>query len=707
MIMDYIEFRNYALECCDKKNTLKVLAADSSGKLISILTEGTFFSADGRKLFIDTWESAPDPFFTGKLENLFWLYRFTFKDARNRKEKAIAECIICDSCVKIAVKKGSLKLKCFLKQGREKNDDLLAMKSSSQGETLLAAAGPAVPQDADLLYCRRTDNAVSVKGKAFLAYDWKKKKYCLEAEISSKSPLEIRFEKSFAQNKFHLKSWKGISYSHGFTTPPVGWMTWYSVRFDANEKIVLENTAAMKKHFGSYNDKIVIWVDWEWCHKIMRYHSEEGVDAFHPRKEAYPRGMKFVSDEIKKQGLVPAVWTGATCEGNMNEYFQKHPDYCLCDVLNWPGRYWADLSHPGVQNEYIPAVFKNLLDWGYEAIKWDCLLNTMRYNDQFREKRRRADMSTNEAMHRVVAAGRKVVGENFYLLGCTGMERATMEAMDIFDACRIGSDVFSWEDFKNHAVIPLFSYFPFHNTSIFLDPDTLVLRKEYSTFEQAKSRISLFSLTGLQFTLGDAICDLDEKRIEALKCAMPTVCIKPQEMCRKDFSGDTASVLLTAARPWGNWYVAGVFNLTEEKQSCTLSLDSLPGGKYAAFEFWEQSFKEIVSGEISLELPPGGCAVLRLTPFQDLPCLTGSSCHLLQGVTELEEYSCDREKQIISGKVRFKGRKEIKLSFYIPPNFSFERDPRLKINGDTAFLTLENKNSSVEEFQIKYKENKK
>jgi hypothetical protein len=52
-------------------------------------------------------------------------------------------------------------------------------------------------------------------------------------------------------------------------------------------------------------------------------------------------------------------------------------------------------------------------------------------------------------------------------------------------------------------------------------------------------------------------------------------------------------------------------------------------------------------------------------------------------------------------------RKEIKLSFYIPPNFSFERDPRLKINGDTAFLTLENKNSSVEEFQIKYKENKK
>ena len=705
--MDFIEFRNFALECCDKKNIFNVLAADVRGKLVSILSEGRFFAADGRKLLFDSWESAPDPFFTGKLENLFWLYRFTFKDAKNRKEKIAAECIIYDSHVKIAVKKGTCKLKCVLKQGREKVEDLLAMKRDSQGAALLGAAGPAVPQNADLLYCRRNDCAVSFKGSAELAFDWKKKRYCLEAELSPKSPLEIRFEKNFAQQKFHLKHWKSISYSHGFSTPPVGWMTWYSVRFDANEKIVLENAAAMKEHFGNYTGDMVIWVDWEWCHKTMRYHSEKGVDALHARKEVYPHGMKYVSDKIKKLGLIPAIWTGATCEGNINEYFKKHPDYCLCDVLNWPGRYWADLSHPGVQNEYIPAVFRNLLDWGYEAIKWDCLLNTMRYNDQFKADRKDPDMSTNEAMHRVVAAGRKAVGENFYLLGCTGMERATMESMDIFDACRIGGDVFSWEDFKSNAVIPLFSYFPFHNTSIYLDPDTLVLRKEYSTFEQAKSRISLFSLAGLQLTLGDSICDLDKKRIDALKCAMPTVLVTPQEMCRKDFSGDTASLMISVARPGTEWFAAGAFNLTEEKQNCTLDLSMLPPGEYGVFEFWEQSFKGIVSGELSCELPPGGCAVFRLTPVQDVPFLIGSSRHLLQGAAELKEYACDREAKTVSGKVQTAGDEKIKLTFYVPDNCTLAKQPGLKIKDNIAVLTVEGKNSSVEEFQIKYKENEK
>ena len=705
--MDFIEFRNFALECCDRKNIFNVLAADLRGKLVSILSEGSFFTAEGEKLLFDSWESAPDPLFTGKLENLFWLYRFTFKDAGNRKKSMTAECVIYDSHVKISVKKGSCKLRGFLQQGRAKSGDLLAMKSDSQGTALLGAAGPAVPLDADLLYNRQSDCAVQVRGKCELSFDWKKRKYRLEGELSPKSPLEIRFEKNYAQKKFQLKHWKSISYRHGFSTPPVGWMTWYAVRFAANEKIVLENAAAMKEHFGKYCGDMVIWVDWEWCHKTMRYHSEKGVDAFHPRQEAYPHGMKYVADGIRKMGLIPAVWTGATCEGNMNEYFQKHPDYCLADVLNWPGRYWADLSHEGVQREYIPAVFRNLLDWGFEAIKWDCLLNTMRVNDQFRKKRRHPDMSTNEAMHRVVAAGRKVIGENFYLLGCTGMERATMEAMDIFDACRIGGDVFSWEDFKCNAVVPLFSYFPFHNTSIYLDPDTLVLREEYSTFEQAKSRISLFALGGLQFTLGDAICDLDKKRIDALKCAMPTVLVTPQEMCRKDFRGDTAMVMISAASPGGTWFVAGVFNMTEEKQECSFDLSMLPQGNYAAFEFWEQSFKGIVSDRLVCELPPGGCAVFRLTQVQDVPFLIGSSRHLLQGVAELKEYSCDREKGVVSGKVQTVGEEEMQLTFFVPDNCTPEKQPRLKIRGNIATLTVKGNDSSVEGFQINYKEKQK
>lgn len=705
--MDFIEFRNFALECNEEKSFFNILIPDARGKLIPIFSEGMFYTSEGRKLLFESCESAPDPFFKGKLENLFWLYRIKFKDARNRKEKAVAELVIYDGCVKIKVKKGSLRLKGIVKQGREKVEDLLAVSSTLRGSALRCSSGPAIPEGADMLYCRRTDSAVNFQGKAELSFDWKKKKYLLEAELDTKAPLEFRFERNFAQRQFHLKKWKGISYGHGFTTPPVGWMTWYAVRFAANEKIVLENAAAMKEIFGKYNDKMVIWVDWEWCHKTMSYHSEEGVDALHCRKEAYPNGLKFVSDKIKELGLIPALWTGATCEGNMNEYYQKHPDYVLADILNWPGRYWSDLSHPGVQNEYIPAVFRNILSWGYEAIKWDCLLNTMRYNDLHRARRHSPEMSVNESLHKVVAAGRKVIGGNFYLLGCTGMERATIEAMDIFDACRIGGDVFSWEDFKNNAVIPIFSYYPFHNTTIYLDPDTLVLRKEYSTYEQALSRISLFSLTGMQFTIGDAICDLDQKRIDALKCAMPAAVITPQEMCRREFSGETAQVSLSVNRPWGSWHVIGVFNLTDTPQECTLDMSGFPEGEYALFEFWSQKAQGIISKGHTLTLPPGGCAVFRLTPVEKTPFLTGSSRHLLQGVVELKEYLCDEEKMCISGKVQMVENEEMVLAFHIPENFAAVKDKNVRIKGSTAFLTIPGGAPGEREFQLNYKEIKK
>ena len=376
-------------------------------------------------------------------------------------------------------------------------------------------------------------------------------------------------------------------------------------------------------------------------------------------------------------------------------------------MLNWAGRYWADLSHPGVQKEYIPAVFRNLLSWGYEMIKWDCLLNTMRFNDQFREKRFDPGSSTDEALHQVVAAGRKVLGDKFYLLGCTGMERATMAAVDLFDACRIGGDVFSWEDFKNNAVTPIFSYFPLHNTTIYLDPDTLVLRSEYSTLEQARSRISLFALTGMQLTLGDPVKDLDEKRIDALKRAMPTTCITPQEICRRDFSGETACVMVSIARPWGNWYVAGVFNLTDKTQKCQVKLDALPPGEYAVFEFWSKKFSGTVQHEIEVELPPGGCAVLRLTPFEGVPLLTGTSRHLLQGAVELKSYTCDARTGSISGSVETVEGDGMELFFHLPEGFIAEKQQGLKVQKEKAVLTIPAECSGVVQFQIKYKEVKK
>jgi hypothetical protein len=278
------------------------------------------------------------------------------------------------------------------------------------------------------------------------------------------------------------------------------------------------------------------------------------------------------------------------------------------------------------------------------------------------------------------------------------MERATMAATDLFDACRIGGDVFSWEDFKKNAVTPIFSYFPLHNTTIFLDPDTLVLRDEYSTLEQARSRVALFALTGMKLTVGDPLSALDAPRIDALKRAMPVAEITPAEMCRRNFSGEVACVFISAARSWGIWHTVGVFNLTDETKTYTVTLKNIPEGKYAVFEFWEKEFYGIREKSFDVTLPPGGCAVFRLTPFEGKPLLIGSSRHLLQGVIELQELK--ETKNSVSGVVEVVEGDDVQLFFHIPEGFTVAEEKQLVCEENKFVLTIPGDRTGTAEFQI-------
>ena len=91
-----------------------------------------------------------------------------------------------------------------------------------------------------------------------------------------------------------------INKSGWFSTAPVGWMTWYSVCFDAGEYEVLENTRRMKEILGKYTDNLVSWVDWEWYHADHSGKGKGDCDVFAPRKDAYPNGMAYVAEKIKE-----------------------------------------------------------------------------------------------------------------------------------------------------------------------------------------------------------------------------------------------------------------------------------------------------------------------------------------------------------------------------------------------------------------------
>ena len=58
-------------------------------------------------------------------------------------------------------------------------------------------------------------------------------------------------------------------------------------------------------------------------------------------------------------------------------------------------------------------------------------------------------------------------------------------------------------------------------THILSDSDNLVLRPEFSTLAQARTRVSIYGLSGLPVTVGDTIASLDAPRIDLLRRIMP------------------------------------------------------------------------------------------------------------------------------------------------------------------------------------------
>ena len=528
--------------------------------------------------------------------------------------------------------------------GEDMEHSTFSIRTGSQTPTLHTANGPATSDYDNALYDRLTDTMLnySTAGKMRVRFDWDKKCYSFTHTNGLDHGKELKFtvKKNVLAEKFNIP-YAPMDYSHQFKTPPVGWMTWYAVKFDCCKAKVYDNAEKFIKNFGKYTDNPVIWVDWEWCHKCFDGQGEEGADIFHPRKTAYPNGLAEVSEKIKSLGAIPALWTGATNEGALNDLLKANPDWVLGHKAIWCGQYWVDLTNPEVLEKYIKTIFRQILDWGYQVVKWDCLPATLEMLSTFHDNAFDKSLSPHQALRNAIKAARSVLGKERYLLSCSGSsERDTAFATDLFDAARIGNDIFTWEDYLDQAVNLVLHYYTLHNTQYYADADNLVLRSEFNNVEQARSRISFYGLAGLPVTLGDEIDALDDTRIDMLRRIMPTTSIRSADMEIKQRDNRYQLVNTAVAKPFGSWNVVGITNFLAENASLQINMADLQlssDATYAVFDFWNQEFAGIYSSSIQQEIKPFDTKVLRITRLNDDPVqLIGSSRHILQGSVEVE-----------------------------------------------------------------------
>lgn len=581
--------------------------------------------------------------------------------------------------------------------------DTFSVSSKKQFAGIRSALGPASSPKNDALFNRINDSMLCFKTTSSpnLKFNWQENCYCFTVKFNGTDSRKFRIEiqDNVYADMYSLK-YKCINKANTFPTPPAGFMTWYALMWDTSEKTLLDNVKIMAEKLGKYGADTV-WVDWEWYHNDF-FAKEEKCDIFSPDKEKYPHGLKYIADEIKKYNLIPAVWIAATNDVRENDYLKENNEILLFEKKFWCGHYFFDPTHPKFVKEFIPKVFKQLMNWGYEAIKWDALPLSIDFYDQYHDNLYDGTKTTEQILRDVVSAARKTVGENIYMLSCHGeASRDITFAADIFDAARIGADIFKWEEFLSYCVDRLFKYYPLHNVVQYTDPDNVVIREEMNNGEQAVSRVSFVSLLGTPYTIGDNLTLLADKRMELLRRTLPVCDIHPMDICSGESDKDIVIVNLAVSKQYEDYNILDFFNRTKRKVSVNkrfyedLGMEDLSDG-YLLYDFWNKTFLGIYRYDIDLELKPFQSTVVSARPNLGRPQLLSTNRHITQGAYEMKELKWDEENLILSGMSLVVADDLYEITIYVPEGYKTADEHIGKIEDNIYCLhLLENESKEI------------
>ncbi len=528
-----------------------------------------------------------------------------------------------------------------------------------------AGYGTACTTIDDMLFELNTDCGLIVEGncgKRFL-FHRESKRYEINALIQEQ--VLFKLEEKLYENHYKIH-YSPINKQASFQKPPVGWMTWYALQFDVNEDRVLQNAKWLYENLNRYGVD-TMWIDWEWCH-------DSGVaDNLKPDALRYPNGLNYLTDQIKRYGLVPSLWIGFSTERTENDYMRAHPEILLTDSDPfWCGDYFFDFSHPTYLNEYLPMALKQVDDWGFVGVKFDTLAPGIRAHERNREKMYRPELTTKEVYRNVVSKTREILGKDRYMLSCCAIQDSDiLWACELFEAARIGADVFGWQEFVNNAVKRTMRYYPFHNVVFYNDADCVIAREEYSTMEQLKSRAAFVSMLGLPVTLGDDLPGLPEERVEILRRSIPALDAHTMDFDRTE-QRDVVLTDLAVDTEVLSYHLVSVFNTTDQAVTETVCLNTLGIDMKVpiAYEYYSGELQEGCS--VSAQLKPFETKIYAIREKTEVPQIVSTSRHVTQGIIELKKETWDEAKRMLSLTAELVGQDLYTVSVRVPDSYAFE-----------------------------------
>ena len=512
-----------------------------------------------------------------------------------------------------------------------------------------AAIGPASSKYDNAVYNVENDTAFAIEGIRTLDMCYNHREGCFGYTFAANSDggagyVTFSIKKDLVADRYNI-DFVPLKKRKPYNAPPAGFMTWYSLKFNTCEQTLLENVEFQRKNLKDYGADTV-WVDWEWCHRRYERERFDGVDNFNPDPEKYPNGLGFISKKIKEAGFVPALWLGFTNDIALTDYEREHPEISLSHHDTWSGRYYYDLTHPEYLDGYLVKAVNQVKEWGFEAVKYDTLPNCITAHELYHQNMLHPEVTTYSAFRGMIEKTREILGEDFYMLSCGSAEEVILWGTGVFDAARVGPDLFTWEEFCT-TIGRIRRYYALHGIVAYNDPDCLVLREAFSNIEQARSRLSIVSLLGMPVNFGDELTKLPEDRIELIRRALPVLNTHTKHIGEIATDGKTQIITLDIELPFESYTVVGVMNLTDKNSVCDLDFDStlrLRDGEYLIYDFFEKKFLGIHKGGITVDILPYDTKVLAIRKMSGVPQIVSTSRHLTQGAAEIKSSVwCDKD----------------------------------------------------------------
>jgi hypothetical protein len=411
------------------------------------------------------------------------------------------------------------------------------------------------------------------------------------------------------------------------TRTPIGWWSWTAYYFGLNEGAALTNAEWLSENLKQ--------IGYNYFQIDEGYQYARG-EYTTPDASLFPRGMGYVGDKMRRNGLTFGVWTAPFEVSERAWVFQNHKEWLLHNSAgqlihighvteqNDP-LYVLDTTNPGAQN-YLRQTYSAIYNWGVRFIKMDFMDDSAVEGSYYR-----SNTTALEAQRIGLGIIRSSVGEDV-VLDKDGSPM--LNPVGIVDAGRISQDTGHTFDATRDAASGIAARYYMNRNFFIADPDAFTVSMQTVddqswhggqrplTLDEAKVSIALAAVSGGMFEIGDDLPTLGASP-ERLSLVKNATLIDMARLGRSSTPTDLMTYAPGDRQPsvfllkeTARQSILTVFNWTDEERTRAITLASLGLKEPAKYQivdvFGDQSCCNISSGAINLVQQAHSVSMLKL-----------------------------------------------------------------------------------------------